>query len=110
MSTDSGSIEAEQQRERRLHLLIGRLPPRLQSMIHWLRRPSSGWLRVPAGLFFIVGGLLAILPVFGLWMLPLGVVLLSEDIPALRHWTGRRLAWIERKHPRWLGRPRDVVR
>ena len=110
MFDDTATSQAEQQRERRLHLLIGRLPRRLQSMVHWLRRPSSGWLRVPVGLLFIVGGLLAILPVFGLWMLPLGVVLLSEDVPALRRWTGRSLAWIEQKHPHWLGLPHDAVR
>lgn len=91
-------------RERRLRLLINRLPKRLGGWIEWLRAPSRVWARVPVGLLLIAGGFLAILPVFGLWMLPLGIVLLAEDIPWLRRLTGRMLGWIERRHPGWLGK------
>lgn len=90
-------------RERRLRLLIARLPKRLGGWIEWLRAPSHVWARVPAGLLLVAGGFLAILPIFGLWMLPLGIVLLAEDIPWLRRLTGRLLAWIEHRHPAWLG-------
>jgi len=51
---------------------------------------------------FCLGGLLAILPVLGLWMLPVGLVLLAEDIPALRRMTDRCLDWIERRRPHWF--------
>ncbi|WP_239478675.1 hypothetical protein [Lichenicola cladoniae] len=90
-------------RERRLRRLIGRLPARVGRWIEWLRRPANLVVRIPAGLLLIAGGFLAILPVFGLWMLPLGIVLLAEDIPWLKRATGRSLAWIERRHPTWLG-------
>ncbi len=90
---------------RRLGLLIGRLPPRLQTGMHWLLQPSSQWLRIPAGMLLVLGGFLSILPVLGLWMLPLGLILLSEDIAPLRRVTGRVLAWIERRHPGWMGLP-----
>ncbi len=93
----------EDERKRRLDLLIRRLPRRLQAAVHRLLQPSARWLRIPAGLLLIVGGFLAILPIFGLWMLPLGVVLLAEDVPPLRRATGRVLAWIERRHPKWMG-------
>ena len=59
--------------------LIGRLPGRLQASTRWLLRPSSRWARFPAGILFICGGLLSILPLLGLWMLPLGLLLLAED-------------------------------
>ena len=65
-------------------------------------------MRVPAGVLLILGGFLAILPIFGLWMLPLGVVLLSDDVPPLRRMTGRILAWIEHRHPHWMGLPRNI--
>lgn len=91
------------QRERRIELLIRRLPGRMQPSIRWLRRPSARWARIPAGGLLIVGGALAILPVFGLWMLPLGVVLLAEDVRPLRRQTDRALAWIEHKRPHWMG-------
>ena len=103
MPGDHEAAEAHRHRERRLGLLIRRLPDRMQRMVHWLRKPSSRWVRLPVGIFFIFGSLLAILPVFGLWMLPLGVVLLAEDIPVLHRWTARRLEWIERRRPHWMG-------
>jgi hypothetical protein len=93
----------EDEHRRRLDLLIRRLPQRLQTVVRWLLQPSARWLRIPAGLLLIIGGFLSILPVLGLWMLPLGAVLLSEDVPPLRRATGRVLAWIERRHPSWMG-------
>ena len=41
-------------------------------------------LRVPLAILLILGSVLAILPVFGLWMLPAGLMLLAIDIPLLR--------------------------
>jgi len=78
------------------------LPARLQRAVKWLRRPSSRWARLPAGALFTIGGVFSILPVLGLWMLPVGLVLLAEDIPALRRMTDRCLAWIERRRPHWF--------
>lgn len=92
-------------RERRIELLVKRLPSRIQAAVHWLRRPQARWVRMPAGVFFILGGFLAILPVFGLWMLPLGVLLLSDDVPPLQHLTNKALAWVEAKRPHWMGLP-----
>lgn len=86
-------------REDRLGQLIGRLPVRVQSTMRWLRRPSSRWARIPAGLLLILGGFLSILPVFGLWMLPLGVALLGDDIPILRHFREWLLNQLARRMP-----------
>lgn len=94
-STDS----AVRQREQRLERLVGRLPLTLQRAVRWLRRPSSRWVRVPAGVLLIVGGLLSILPLFGIWMLPLGLILLAEDVAPLRRARDRLLDWIERRYP-----------
>jgi hypothetical protein len=57
------------------------------------------WARIPAGLLLIVGGCLAILPIFGLWMIPLGLFLLAEDVPLLRRLRKRTLDWLERRWP-----------
>jgi hypothetical protein len=82
--------------------LIDRLPKRAQTLTRWLRRPSSRWIRIPAGLLLIVGGFLAILPLFGLWMLPLGLLLLAEDVPPLRWARDRTLEFIQRHRPHWF--------
>jgi hypothetical protein len=90
--------------EQRIDTLIERLPRRLQAPLQWLRRPSSRWARIPAGLLLIGGGLLGILPVFGLWMLPLGLILLSEDAAVMRRARGRVLDWLARRGPRLFHR------
>jgi hypothetical protein len=53
-------------------------------------------VRIPAGALLIVGGVLSILPFLGIWMLPLGLMLLAEDMPPLRRSRGRVLDWIAR--------------
>ncbi|WP_050764092.1 hypothetical protein [Beijerinckia indica] len=94
--------ENAEHRERRLELLIDRLPPRLRQVIRGLRQPGRPWRRRTAGVLFICGGFLAILPILGLWMLPLGLLLLAEDIPLLARGCDRALDWIERYRPHWL--------
>ena len=88
--------------DRRLRRLLRRLPGRMQAATRWLRKPASRWARIPAGILLIIGGCLAILPVFGLWMLPLGLMLLADDIPLLRRARDRVLDWLERRRPHWF--------
>lgn len=49
-----------------------------------LRRDSWFAVRFPLALLLILGGLLSFLPVLGVWMLPLGLLLLAVDLPVLR--------------------------
>ena len=70
----------DQERERRLELLVRRLPFRIQSAVRWLRRPDARWVRIPAGLLLMAASLLSILPIFGLWML-----LVTVTTPCGRH-------------------------
>jgi hypothetical protein len=102
-----GSASGDHDRERRLDLLVRRLPQRLQRGVRWLRRPAARWVRIPAGLLLVVASLFSILPILGLWILPLGLVLLAEDVPPVRRATDRVLIWIERRRPHWMGLPKD---
>src|SRR5262249_54424121 len=86
----------------RLERLINRTPGRIRSTVHFLRQPSSRWLRIPTGLLLTVGGVLWFLPIAGLWMLPLGLRLAAEDGPPLRSLRRGTLDWIERHRPHWL--------
>jgi hypothetical protein len=88
--------------DHRLAKLIDRLPTSLAATVRYLRQPSGRWLRIPAGVLLILGGLLFFLPILGIWMLPLGLFLLAEDLPVLRSWRTRILDWIERRRPEWL--------
>ena len=49
-----------------------------------LRRDSWFPIRFPLALLLIVGGVLSFLPILGIWMLPLGLLLLAVDLPVLR--------------------------
>ncbi|WP_395371498.1 hypothetical protein [Komagataeibacter diospyri] len=95
-------MDPEQLRRQRLERLLRRLPARGEQAMRWLLQPGRGWLRAILGGMLIVGGLLSFLPVLGVWMLPLGLILLAEDVPPLRKLTARMLEWIERRHPRWM--------
>jgi hypothetical protein len=80
----------------------GKLPPKPARAVAWLRRPSSRLARIPLAILLIVGGFFSFLPVLGLWMLPLGLLLVAQDVPFLQSPMSRMLGWIERK---WEGRP-----
>ena len=69
------------------------LPHRLSSWMRWLRHPQSRWVRLPAGMVLIVGGVFSILPFLGLWMLPLGLMLIAADVPMLRRPMARLIMW-----------------
>ena len=76
-----------------------RLPDRIARASCALRKPAARWWRIPTALLLIVGGVFSILPILGIWMLPLGLLLLAVDLPALRPPMTRMLHWIERKWP-----------
>jgi hypothetical protein len=82
--------------------LVRRLPGKIQAITRWLRRPASRWARIPAGVLLIIGGCLSILPFFGLWMLPLGLALIADDVPILRRARGRALEWLAQRKPHWF--------
>ena len=48
--------------------------------------PRSRLGRIAIGASLMLGGCMAVLPVLGLWMLPLGLLVLSIDIAAVRRW------------------------
>lgn len=69
------------------------LPHRLASGLRWLRHPASRWVRLPSGVALAVGGVFSFLPVLGVWMLPLGLMLVASDVPFLRRPMARFTMW-----------------
>ena len=65
--------------------------------IRWLRHPNARYVRIPIGLALIAGSLLAILPVFGIEMLPIGLLVLAQDVPFLRGPAARMMLWLEKQ-------------
>ena len=52
-----------------------------------MKLPGHPILRMGMGLLMVFFGLLGFLPVLGFWMVPLGLLILSIDLPFVRRWT-----------------------
>ena len=67
--------------------------------------PRSRAGRITIGSLLMVGGVLGFLPVLGFWMVPLGFLVLSHDIPIVRR-KRRRLSvwWAKRQKAKRMAR------
>jgi purine-cytosine permease-like protein len=63
--------------------------------------PRSKALRICLGVALVLGGLVGFLPVLGFWMVPLGIIVLSIDVPAARRLRRRVSVWWERRRRAW---------
>ena len=95
------SAEAKGELDRHFEWIAQRLPGKGARFMRWLRQPSSRLVRIPLALLLIIGGFLSFLPILGLWMLPLGLLLIAQDIPFLQQPLADALGWVERK---WMNR------
>ena len=62
-----------------------------------LHLPKSKPVRIGLGTILVGGGLLGFLPVLGFWMVPLGLLVLSVDLPAVRRWRRQLTVWWDRR-------------
>jgi hypothetical protein len=76
-------------------------PGPAKGFIGWVRKPSSKLIRIPLAVLLIFGGIFSFLPVLGVWMLPLGLLILAIDIPPLQRPSVRAALWIEEKWNQW---------
>ena len=81
---------------------IGRQVPASAKFLRWVRRPHMHLVRIPLALVLILGGGFSFLPILGLWMLPLGLLVLAIDLPPLRRPVGNGLVRLQR----WLAKIR----
>ena len=87
--------------------LIQRRIPVLAGSVRSLRSNRAMLIRLPIALLLIFGGIFSFLPLLGIWMLPLGLMLLALDVPVLQgpvsvlfiRWRRRIAVW-----RRWLRR------
>ena len=69
-------------------------PDAVTRLIVRLRKPQARLVRIPLGLLFICAGFLWFLPALGLWCLPIGLLLLAQDVPFLRRPVGRMTLYL----------------
>ena len=105
MSKNQNKTERADKEERRLNRNLDQVenlaPGKIGRAMAWIRDPSKRWVRIPAGILLVLGGIFSILPVLGLWMLPVGLLLLAIDLAVLRGPVNRAVAWISRKWQVW---------
>jgi hypothetical protein len=80
----------------RLQRMLKALPHPARQSYEWLIQPRAKWVRLPLGFALITGGALSFLPLLGIWMLPVGALLVGEDIPPVRRVTLRALGRVQR--------------
>jgi hypothetical protein len=76
--------------------LIARQIPVSAGFLRWVRRPGMALIRIPLALLLILGGIFSFLPILGLWMLPLGLLMLAIDVPPLRRPIGNVMVRLQR--------------
>lgn len=94
------SAQHKRRLERQIAALTSR-SPRLRGLAARIQGRPGVLVRLPLGLVLIAGGFLAILPVFGLWMIPLGLLLLAIDLPMLRPSVSAAIIRLRRKWSTW---------
>jgi hypothetical protein len=90
-------IKTKAELNRYFEMIDRRVPIGVSRFIHWLRRPSSFAVRLAIAALLVLGGIFSFLPVLGVWMLPLGLLLIAQDIPFLQKPLVSAFAWVERK-------------
>jgi hypothetical protein len=58
--------------------------------------PQSRPTRIGLGILLVAGGLVGFLPILGFWMIPLGLLVLSVDLPPVRRARRRLTVWWHR--------------
>ena len=70
------------------------VPNSVARAIRWMRKPQARIVRIPLGVLCIIGSFLWFLPILGLWFLPLGLLLIAQDVPFLRRPVGRMTLYL----------------
>lgn len=95
----------------RLNRLFDRLERRIpnfaSTMLARVRRPEARLIRIPLGILLVLGGIFSFLPVLGIWMLPLGLLLLAIDLVFLQGPVNSTILRGQRKWSTWQRARRD---
>jgi hypothetical protein len=71
--------------------------PKLRFGSTTIKLPGSRFVRIAIGAGLVLFGILGFLPILGFWMIPMGLVVLSVDLPAVRRWRRRLEVWWQRR-------------
>ena len=96
---------------RRLNRLFDRLerkiPVQAAGLLQRIRRPEARLIRIPLGILLVLGGIFSFLPVLGIWMLPLGLLILAIDLIFLQGPVNLAILRGGRHYTTWRRKRRD---
>lgn len=78
------SLGKDKKRLHRQFEALSRAMPAARPVTNRLLHDHMRLVRIPAAVLLILGGIFSFLPVLGIWMLPLGLMLLAVDVPIIR--------------------------
>ena len=93
--------------ERQFDRLQRRIPDFAARWLQAVRKPEARWVRIPLGILLVLGGIFSFLPVLGIWMLPLGLLLLAIDLVFLQGPVNLAIVRGTRKYTTWSRARRD---
>jgi hypothetical protein len=102
--------KSAQRLERLFNKLERRIPALAASWLARIRRPEARWVRIPLGILLVLGGIFSFLPVLGIWMLPLGLLLLAVDLVFLQAPVNHAILRGGRRWTSWQRTRRDKKR
>ena len=80
-------------------------------MLSRVPTPTTKLGRTILGVLLIIGGILGFLPVLGFWMIPLGLLILSQDFASVRRfrrrWQVKLTRWWEERKQRRAARNKN---
>ncbi len=82
--SDIPSVGKDTKRLRRQFDALSRAVPATRHLTDRLLQDRMRLVRVPMAVVLLFGGVFSFLPVLGLWMLPLGLMLLAVDVALIR--------------------------
>jgi len=87
--------EGKRQLDHAVDDLEHEVPSKAKRFIEWARSDRARWVRIPLALALIAVGILApYMPVVGVEDVPIGLLLLSYDIPFLRKPMAAFIEWL----------------
>ena len=92
---------------RQFDRLQKRIPEAAARLLERIRQPKARLIRIPLGILLVIGGIFSFLPVLGIWMLPLGLLLLAIDLVFLQGPVNSAIVRGSRKWSTWSRARRD---
>jgi hypothetical protein len=101
------TTKSAQRLNRLFDKLERKIPRQAAGLLARVRRPEARWVRIPLGVLLVLGGIFSFLPVLGIWMLPLGLLLLALDLVFLQSPVNFSILRGSRYYTTWRRKRRD---